>query len=599
MFHFVVVPPRSALTSLFVLLVGLVGLVEPVAAQAIPAFRVLHDEGGRLPFEDVRSLSATDPRWLPPPRVAPGFMPPDDAFWVRVNLPSGGGVLLLDSAETDDVRCHTRGPTGWRAVQTGDRRPFATRDVPFPAFAFRIPPSDGETVAYLRTRSEGTIEFPLRYWRTEPAFQQHAAGFALGLGAYYGLLAALGFYNLFLFFVIRQRGYLFYVLFLTCLSLFSAVHEGHATMLLWPASPWFAHVSSPLFLGLTYCFGGLYLREMTHIEAHRRWMSHAMVAGSAAYLVLALLSLVSYRWSAYLLIVASATTLLLGPVPAFVTWRAGWTPSRWVLLGLLAVVPPAALGGLESLGLLGPSWVTRHGFQLAVAVDAMCLSMALAERIRILQRREADARAEVIAQQKRVARATEQERRRIARDLHDGVGQQLSVLVHRLEPLDAELEGLARQTVGEVRRVSHDLHPHELERLGLSSALRQLADRSLDAAGLEAEVLVEPLDELIPEAAWLTLYRVAQEALQNTIRHAEATHVTVALRRIGPAIELRVEDDGRGLEAGYAAGIGLASMHERAELIGMRCKVEPAPYGGTSVVLTGPLDTLATTLEES
>lgn len=572
-------PARSVALALLLMAPSL------AQAQGIPEFRVLHDADGRRTLDDVTAVAEN--AWEAPPAGPLGLAPTEGAFWLRVALPQGGGVLELDSPELDRVGFHALRDGAWERTETGDHLPFASRAIEHPSFAFPIPPGDEPALVYLRIATEGTVEFPLRHWQTEAAFQGHAMRLSLTLGAFYAFVLALALYNLFLFFRVRQRAYLFYVAFQVSLVVFAAAYEGHAAMLLWSDWPWMANVAGPTFLGLTYGFACLYLRDMTAIAKHYPRVANAMWVVSAYYFALAALSWVSYRWATAAIILSSTVTLLLGPAPALLTWRRGWTPSRWVLLGMLVMVPPSVLGAFRAAGVIEPSWLTRHGFELAVAIDALMLSFALADRIGVLRRRVEAAQTEALAQQRRALEATESERRRIARDLHDGVGQQLSVLVSRLDGVDEELGQMARETVGEIRRVSRDLHPHELERLGLSEALAQVAEQSLAAAGIDAEVVVEHVDDAVPRDDWLPLFRIAQEALHNTVRHAEATYVTVVLRRRDDGVELRVEDDGRGIAPSDAVGLGTATMRERASQIGSALEVSSPPTGGTivSVVL--------------
>ena len=172
------------------------------------------------------------------------------------------------------------------------------------------------------------------------------------------------------------------------------------------------------------------------------------------------------------------------------------------------------------------------------------------------------------------AGAREDERRRLRRDLHDGVGpllatQLLHLDTHRVTgkpELLVHLEEQARAAVGEVRRVAHDLRPAVLDAGGLPAALAAEAER-VQVAGLPVELVVD-LDDAEPTAAAeVALLRIAQEALTNAVKHAEATTARVRLTADAHALELVVEDDGRG-RAGAVDGIGTASMRERAVEIG-------------------------------
>ena len=197
--------------------------------------------------------------------------------------------------------------------------------------------------------------------------------------------------------------------------------------------------------------------------------------------------------------------------------------------------------------------------------------------------------------------AQEAERQRIARELHDEVGQVLTGVVLELEHAakqstgpDAARLAAARESVrhslDDVRRIARELRPEALDDLGLQSALRSLCTAAAAHDELHVERELELEDVVSPEVE-LVVYRVAQESLTNVMRHSGASEVLVALRHVDGGLRLVVRDDGRGLPAGGSdrAGAGIAGMHERALHIGARLTISPAPAGGTEVRLDVPL----------
>jgi signal transduction histidine kinase len=193
--------------------------------------------------------------------------------------------------------------------------------------------------------------------------------------------------------------------------------------------------------------------------------------------------------------------------------------------------------------------------------------------------------------------AREEERRRLRRDLHDGVGPQLAALMLELETasdlvsdnqeasaLMAKLSKRASEIVSDVRRSVHALRPPALDELGLVGALRE-GVLQYGPAGLR--VSVENPEELshLPAAVEVACYRIAQEALANVVRHARASHCSIRIRLdedVG-ALSVEVEDDGRGIRDDDSAGVGMISMRERTEELGGWCTVKPLAGGGTLV----------------
>lgn len=214
---------------------------------------------------------------------------------------------------------------------------------------------------------------------------------------------------------------------------------------------------------------------------------------------------------------------------------------------------------------------------------------------RMLARLEEERRSSV----ERSLTAQEAERLRVAQELHDGIGQSLTALMLQIdraardapEPLQAELASAREATralLGEVRDVAVRLRPEALDDLGLANALEALCRRVAEQSGLEVRLSADPaLPPLSPEAE-LVIFRVAQEALTNTLRHAGATtaELTLAIGDDGE-VTLLARDDGSGLD-GSVAGAGIQGMHERALLLGGVCELHPPPQGGTEVRLRLP-----------
>jgi two-component system sensor histidine kinase UhpB len=195
----------------------------------------------------------------------------------------------------------------------------------------------------------------------------------------------------------------------------------------------------------------------------------------------------------------------------------------------------------------------------------------------------------------------EHERRRIARELHDEVGQTLTGVMLQVEGLAAtipeslreqldELRETARAGTEEVRRIASRLRPEALEDLGLQSALSALATAFAEQARVPVERRLDPALPLSEEHE-LVVYRVAQEALTNVARHADASQVHLWLERTEGQVVLTVRDDGRGLAPdAMPSSHGISGMRERAMLIGAQLTLTEPPTGGTQVQLSIPLD---------
>jgi signal transduction histidine kinase len=251
--------------------------------------------------------------------------------------------------------------------------------------------------------------------------------------------------------------------------------------------------------------------------------------------------------------------------------------------------------------------------QIGVAVHAVHLTADLQRLTTDLQR-----------SRERLVLAREEERRRLRRDLHDGLGPTLAALaltasnVGDLIPINpsaatalaTDLQNEIRATVADIRRLVYDLRPPALDELGIVAAIRERAiqigrresevgNRGTEDGGpgsRRLKVIVEAPEHLppLPAAVEVATYRIVQEALTNVVRHAQADTCIVRLS-LTDALEVEIVDDGAGLPPEHPAGVGLFSMRERAAELGGSCVIERNHGNGTRVYARLPVDDFSAT----
>ncbi len=250
----------------------------------------------------------------------------------------------------------------------------------------------------------------------------------------------------------------------------------------------------------------------------------------------------------------------------------------------------------ELLVSVGPLWSARHVFHGCVVTIVDVTDSRKAAAVA----REAAAAHALTAG---LIRGQEEERRRLARELHDGLNQKLAALALRIRAMERHLdpafheelrllESWAENVCEETRRVSHELHPATLEHLGLVASLRALCKEFSDQSGVKTNFEGEDLPAKLPLEIGTCLFRVAQEALSNVAKHAEGDRATVCLKTEGGNICLSITDHGRGFEVAEArerGGLGLTSMQERMRLLGGGLSIESHPGDGTMVSACVPL----------
>jgi signal transduction histidine kinase len=229
----------------------------------------------------------------------------------------------------------------------------------------------------------------------------------------------------------------------------------------------------------------------------------------------------------------------------------------------------------------------------ALAILAVLGALGAVGRARIVRAQERERLQREFT--RRVLQGQEQERGRLAGELHDSLGQDLLIMKTRaalalrspdlpasIQPHLAEIETVAAQAVQHAREMSHDLRPHHLDNLGLAASLRDLAEHAGHAGRLLIEADVAEGESRVGRDQAIQVFRIVQESLNNVIKHAQASSVAITLRPEGAGARLLISDDGRGLDGGRE-GFGLAGIRQRVQILGGTFVVRSIPQAGTTI----------------
>jgi PAS domain S-box-containing protein len=241
----------------------------------------------------------------------------------------------------------------------------------------------------------------------------------------------------------------------------------------------------------------------------------------------------------------------------------------------------------------------------------VCMDVDITERknaeeaIRQVQLRELRTREEYTRQ---LISSQEAERRRIAGELHDSLGQNLLLIKNRAQMALSRTEApaetrhqfeniseMASEAIVEVRQISHDLHPHQLDMLGLTRAIEAMIGSAAQSSSVAIERKLDPVDDLFSADAATHLYRVIQECLTNALKHAQAQSVRVELERDVRHVRLWVKDNGCGFKPGQArsdgqrGGLGLKNIAERVRILNGELRITSTPEAGTAIEVLIPI----------
>jgi signal transduction histidine kinase len=264
-------------------------------------------------------------------------------------------------------------------------------------------------------------------------------------------------------------------------------------------------------------------------------------------------------------------------------------------------------GKTLAITVLTPFYETRW-FELLVLL-ALGALVAVSWKYRVSQLQRAQAAQQAFSRQ--LIASQEAERKRIAAEMHDSLGQRLVVIKNlaylllrakKDAPADdsdaqtiAEINDEASSAIAETREISYNLRPFQLDRLGLTKAIEAMIRTTGIASGIRFTSELDKIDDIFPEDLRINFYRIVQESLGNIMKHAQATEVSIRVKRRVEDLTLTIEDNGRGFTpderspAPSRSGFGLTGMGERASLLGGQLKVRSIPGKGTTVLFEIPL----------
>jgi signal transduction histidine kinase len=257
--------------------------------------------------------------------------------------------------------------------------------------------------------------------------------------------------------------------------------------------------------------------------------------------------------------------------------------------------------------LSGPPWWTLKRTLTLVGALLTVLAVALLW-VQLLRRRLARQHTARLAFSRQILQGQESERQRIALNLHDSLGQNLLVIKHQarlaMDPTtDAserqkrlnDISEITSQALEEVRQITHDLRPYQLDRLGLTQAIRATVSRAAESSSIQFASHVDDIDALFNKEAEIHLYRVIQEAVNNILKHSSATEAAVVVKNQTARVSVSVRDNGCGFDppaADFAhsrnVGYGLKGMTERVRILGGSLLINSGPARGTSLTVELP-----------
>ena len=290
----------------------------------------------------------------------------------------------------------------------------------------------------------------------------------------------------------------------------------------------------------------------------------------------------------------------------------GYSPAYYVAFAFIFLFIGGLMFALYQLGFVPDNLLSKHGFQFGVLIEAFLLSFALAYRINYINNQLRITNQKVLDSNKlfsaQLIDFQDNERKKVAANLHDSLGQKLMVIKIQLAQLFESFNiqendnsvkstlGLLRESIDDVRDISHHLHPHQLERLTLKEALEDVISQSFRATKTNISCKLDALVHCKNKKLQLHIYRVFQEAIKNILTHSNAKNVEFIAVSDIKELTILINDDGEGIDSDwfksgdYSKAFGLSSIKERVDSINGSLIFSSEKGNGFEITITLPYE---------
>lgn len=548
----------------------------------------------------------------------------DQQYWFHFTIPSAtppGVVLELSNAFLYKIMLYKiEGSSVHLLYQTGIDFPFEQRPIAYRHFALPLQNNEtgGEYYLMLDRRKE-LLRSSFHFYKPA-AFQKHQIKDALFFGLVFGVLFFIAVFSCMLWLTLKDRIYLFYLGYIIAMLLFIAADNGYGYQWLWPHAPpiqkyirnFLSLVAVVIQLQFMLSFLGLskensrYYTLIQKITAITLCLLPLMAFGSwldanDIFIPSAFLYLTQFFF--YGSFIAAAFLIVACSIEAVKRRR---RMGYIYLLAMLPIVVQVLVVALSRWHIITIDIDTAFLFAIAILLEIGTFGIGMIFRFNMIRKEKLVLSQMLMHQQqatmKKVMEAQEEERRRIAQDLHDQMGGTLSAVKGILSSLP--LTGLGTdvhiqkaQTIlenacNDLRTIAHNLMPLYMEHITLSESLQESVAKANYIGKTHFHFITHGEPKLLHRDIQLGLIRIANELMQNINRHSKATEATLQLLWHPEMTELMIEDNGQGFDPHFfiknrSGGIGLKSIFARAEFINAEVRYDSTPHG-TTVICTIP-----------
>lgn len=561
---------------------------------------ILEDKKGMYSLYDVLKRPDVDARFIKSLQASPNFGITKSVIWSRFTLVNKSGQrLYLEIGEPvlDSISIYRVDHGTITHKRLGVYQHKSTRDIQTNLYLVDLElNSDQKCTYYIRIQNNLPLLFPLRVAPLKIFFEDNHPK-DLMQGIYLGIMLVMAIFNFFIFWTVRSKEYLYYVLYVLAFAGFFSFNKGIAHEYLWPNAIWFNHFTS-VFISAAISFGLLFAESF--LDANKYL--------PASYkTVRILLSAITFFLVANWLGAGAMSTQILHSIAflavmyilflAIYIWIQGSQAALFFLVAWAVMLVSALIFILQLSNVLQSDNFTRNALQVGSALEVVLLSFALAYRINYYRLEKEKYQAEVIQQ----LRENEQIRSRIARDLHDDIGSTLSsigilsqVVEYQIDKNPLSVKELVQRINESSQKVQRSLSDIVWTTRQTSNSfgevlvkMKEFAAEVFEPKNINYYFQTENLPEIQLSAnKQYNLYLIFKEAINNIVKYADATEVNIEISFENSELRLFVKDNGIGFdETLIKAGNGLGNMRKRAESLGGSITILSRVGKGSSIEL--------------
>jgi signal transduction histidine kinase len=528
-------------------------------------------------------------------------------FWILMDIPSDLNFaeqyfLDVDNPHINRIQVYHVSQGKINVVgQSGDRMPFKERTYRNRrnVFPVKFNTTDDKLLVFVDKRN-ASVFVPMVLWESK-AFTQHEAGANMSYGFYFGMLLIIMLYSLLIYVTQRSPIYIWYLVYVASLFLYAFTYVGFAFQYLFPNQfEWNNYLRLNLIVVIVISqirFTQLFLP----IQRIAKWVNHGFKLVVVTLLLIILWwILVPGLFTTYTILVINSIyaivgiTLVLLAIALALSWKHDRSSVLFYTAAFGMNVLATVLMIAEEYGMVKLSLFPLPPLFIGSLFEIVIFAIGLSYRSKLIgdDRKKLLGDINHLQQQamQSFVRGMEQEKVRVANELHDDVASRLSLLKLKLSELsEGELEAQISTISDGVRSISHQLNPVSLDEQTFLEKMRQLIAEHRQT-GMAIDLQVFDLPKKVPQEIGLQLYRILQEALQNIQKYAKANTVDVQLFHHDKELVMTIEDDGIGFDvAQKSGGLGLKNMRLRTEQLNGEFSLSSAIGEGTSIMVSVPI----------